>query len=71
MKTGIDKCNSTYAKKSNTLHRTIAELQNQLNKRKKYSQQASFFVKKLLEEGRISKEELREHFPRKTKNYVL
>lgn len=70
MKTGIDKCNSTYRKKINTLHRIISDLYSVIQSTKKYNRLSSLFIKKLLEEGRVTKEELTPYFPKREKRVL-
>ncbi len=68
MKTGIDSANSIYAKKENKLHKIITELQKKVFSRREYARHVQSFHRKLLDENRITKEEMKEFFkPREVK----
>ena len=62
MNNNIDKTRSTYQKKLNKCRKEMANVTRALKKRKEYTRNADLFIRKLLYEGRITKEELREFF---------
>jgi hypothetical protein len=59
MKTGDNKGKSKLSKKTNRHHKIMNDLQEAIAKRNDFITQTNLFIKKLLSENRVTKDELR------------
>ena len=65
MKNGSNKANSTMQKQINRLKKRCTELQKSLEVRKNYVRSTTSFIQSLLNDGRITKEELLPYYKRR------
>ena len=64
---GLDKANQTFQSTITRLRGRIGQLDKCSARRKTYVRQANVFIDKLLAEGRVTKDELREFFKKHDK----
>jgi hypothetical protein len=63
---GIDKTNSSYQKDVNRLRKRCHEFQESIQMKEQYQWQAFAFIRDMLSQGKITKDDLRPYFKRKS-----